>query len=334
MQSLLPLIVKEITLFTDIKKSSLSSAANAAAASTHPSPSQVAPARAVVDCGKWTGQQLSPTLGLEIHNISLATEFSDEEITSLRRLLGAYKVLVFRMQDLTPAAHVAFARRFGALEPAHPFISHHPDHPELVTFVHHSDNRGIENVFHSDTSFYREPSMGSVLRCVECPEVGGDTIFVNMVAAYEALPQAVKDKIDGLGAIHDACVAFGNRQPTAEGREELRKKIPPVEHPVVRTHPETGEKILFVNEAFTTHFANFRQVNDGVWNQDAPTQARDLFSYLLRQARTPEYQVRIQWAKDTVVFWDNRAVQHYAISDYYPSLRSMMRATIIGDRPR
>ena len=201
-------------------------------------------------------------------------------------------------------------------------------------FVHNSDSRGIENVFHSDTSFYPEPSMGSILRCAECPEVGGDTIFVNMVAAYEALSPTIKDRIADLSAMHDASVVFGNRQPTKEGRDELRKQIPAVEHPVVRTHPETGEKILFVNETFTTHFANYRQVNNGVWNQDAPAQARDLFTHLVRQARTPEFQVRIQWQRDTVVFWDNRAVQHYAISDYHPHTRSMMRATIVGDRPR
>jgi taurine dioxygenase len=309
------------------RKSAVPATAHAAAAGTAAEP-------AASDCGAWTGRRLSPSIGFELQDISLATEFTQDEIASLRRLLGRHKVLVFRGQgDLTPARHVAFARRFGALE-VHPVIPHHPDHPELVTFVHDSDSRGVENVFHSDTSFYPEPSMGSVLRCAECPEVGGDTIFVNMVAAYEALSQTVKDRIAGLGAVHDASVVFGNRHPTAEGREQLRRQMPAVEHPVVRTHPETGEKILFVNEAFTTHFANYRQVNDGVWNQDAPTQARDLFSHLVRQARTPEFQVRVQWQRDTVVFWDNRAVQHYAISDYYPHSRSMMRATIVGDRPR
>ena len=102
----------------------------------------------------------------------------------------------------------------------------------------------------------------------------------------------------------------------------------------MRTHPETGEKILYVNETFTTHFANYRQVNDGIWNQDVPEQARDLFAFLVRQARHPEYQVRVQWQKDTVVFWDNRSTQHYAISDYYPHVRSMVRATVVGDQPR
>ncbi|MGE0098015.1 MAG: TauD/TfdA dioxygenase family protein [Hydrogenophaga sp.] len=293
---------------------------------------QAAPSKASGQFGKWAGRLLSPTLGLELSGISLATDFSTEDTTALRGLLARHKVLVFRDQDITPAQHVAFARRFGELE-VHPIIKRHPDHPELVTFIHNDVNVGVENVYHSDTSFYPEPSMGSVLRCVECPEVGGDTIFVNMVAAYEALPDQVKEKLVGLNAMHDASVVFSNRTPTPEGRAKLRQDIPAVEHPVVRTHPETGEKILYVNEAFTTHFANFRQVNEGVWNRDAPTQARDLFAYLLRQARTPEFQVRIQWQKDTVVFWDNRAVQHYAIMDYYPHVRSMMRATVIGDRP-
>lgn len=291
-----------------------------------------APAMARGSFGPWQGKLLSPTLGLELSGISLATEFDEQEVAMLRQLLARHKVLVFREQDVTPAQHVAFARRFGKLE-VHPIIKRHPDHPELVTFVHNDVNVGVENVYHSDTSFYPEPSMGSVLRCVECPEVGGDTIFVNMVAAYESLPDTVKEKLIGLNAMHDASVVFSNRTPTSEGRAKLREEIPSVEHPVVRTHPETGEKILYVNEAFTTHFANYRQINEGVWNRDAPTQARDLFAFLLRQARTPEFQVRIQWRKNTIVFWDNRSVQHYAIMDYYPNVRSMMRATIIGDRP-
>ncbi|MEJ7930474.1 TauD/TfdA family dioxygenase [Ramlibacter sp. AN1015] len=271
-------------------------------------------------------------IGLELSEISLAETFSEPDLTAMRQLLVRHKLLVFRGQDISPAQHVAFARRFGSLE-VHPILQRHPEQPELVTFVHNSDSVGTENVYHSDTSFNEKPSMGSVLRCVECPEVGGDTIFVNMVAAFEGLPDVVKEKIAKLSAIHDASVAFGNRTPTPEGREQLRKELPPVEHPVVRTHPESGEKILYVNEAFTSHFANYRQVNEGVWNRDAPTQARELFELLVRQARTPEYQVRIQWEKDTVVFWDNRSVQHYAISDYYPNVRSMMRATIIGERP-
>ena len=286
---------------------------------------QLAPQQAKGTFGRWPGRLLAPSLGLELSDISLAGDFGPAEIESLRQLLARHRVLVFRNQHITPAQHVAFARRFGELE-VHPYIQHHPDHPELVTFVHHSDSKGDQNLFHSDTSFYETPSMGSILRCVECPELGGDTMFVNMVAAYENLPDTVKARIAGLGAIHDAMVVFGNRA--------RRQELPPVEHPVVRTHPETGEKILYVNETFTTHFANYRQVNDGIWNQDVPEQARDLFAFLVRQARHPEYQVRVQWQKDTVVFWDNRSTQHYAISDYYPHVRSMVRATVVGDQPR
>lgn len=291
-----------------------------------------APEKVTGTFGRWPGKLLSPTLGLELAEISLASSFSKEDIDSLRELLARHKVLVFRDQQISPAEHVTFARRFGELE-VHPFIEHVPGHPELVKIAHGSTSAGDQNLYHSDTSFYATPSMGSILRCVDCPDLGGDTIFVNMIAAYEGLPEPIKRKIADLGAVHDASVVFGNRARTVEAREQLRKDTPPVEHPVVRTHPETGEKILFVNETFTTHFANYRQANGGIWNMDVPQQSRELFGLLVRQARHPEYQVRIQWQKDTVVFWDNRSTQHYAISDYYPHVRSMMRATIVGDRP-
>jgi taurine dioxygenase len=294
-----------------------------------------APARARAQFGKWGGKLLSPALGLELADISLATDFTAGDIANLRQLLVRHKALVFRNQAITPAQHVAFARRFGELE-ANPLLKQHPEHPGLVTFVHDENSIGTENNFHSDTSFYQAPSMGSILRCVECPEVGGDTIFVNMVLAYERLPESVKAKIAPLWAMHDASVpAFSNRRPmTPEARARLREELPPVEHPVVRTHPESGEKILYVNDLFTTHFTNYRQSSPHLWAEDGATGMRELLVYLVRQARLPEYQVRVQWQKDTVVFWDNRAVQHYAISDYYPNIRSMMRATVCGDIPR
>ena len=291
-----------------------------------------APKQAVVDAGRWNGRRMSPTIGLEVSGISLGEDFSDADIAQLRALLVRHKVLVFRAQDITAAQHVALAARFGALE-QHSMLNRHPDHPELVTFVHDGNGAGAENRYHSDTSFLPVPSMGSMLRCVECPEVGGDTIFVNMVDAYEQLPEAIKQRLDGLYAVHDASVVFGQRGLKADARAKMRSEHPPVEHPVVRTHPESGEKILFVNETFSTHFANFRSVHQGDWHLDGPTHTRDLFDTLVRQAYRPEYQVRIRWDKNTVVFWDNRSTQHYAISDYFPNLRSMARATIIGDVP-
>jgi taurine dioxygenase len=294
---------------------------------------QAAPSIAAVHAGAWQGRRLSPSIGLELSGISLADPFDAQEIVRLRSLLVEHKVLVFRGQAISPAQHVAFARRFGQLE-VHPMLSRHPEQPELVTFVHDGANIGGENRFHSDTSFYATPSMASILRCIECPESGGDTLFVNMGAAYRGLPDSIKERIRGLYAVHDAAPVFGQSAKSTSDRNALRAKHPAVEHPVVRAHPESGEEILYVNEAFTTHFANFRHVHQERWLLDGPAHARDLLDLLLRQARIPEYQVRIQWRSDTVVFWDNRATQHYAISDYFPNLRSMARATVIGEAPR
>jgi taurine dioxygenase len=280
----------------------------------------------------WTARRLAPTVGLELANLFLP-ELDDEGIATVRSLLLKHRVLVFRRQPLTPAQHVAFARRFGELE-VHPLLSRHPDHPELVELRSSAERRGAENVFHADTAFYEKPSMGSILHCIECPEVGGDTIFSNMVQAYAELPDEIKTKIERLTAAHDMYVAFGRRMPKdPEERRAFRAKVPPVEHPVVTIHPETGERILFVNEISTTHIANYREAIAGEYGKDVPTQMRELLDLLIRRPKIPEYQVRVKWEPDTVVFWDNRAVQHYAISDYYPEIRHMRRATIIGTRP-
>ncbi len=281
----------------------------------------------------WQARRLAPTIGLELQNLHLPT-LDDAGIRTVRSLLLAHRVLVFRRQAITPAEHVAFARRFGDLE-RHPLLGTHPDHPELVEFRASADRRGAENLFHADTAFYETPSMGSILRCVSCPDVGGDTIFCNMVQAYQELPLEVRQQIDGMTAVHDMYVAFGRKMPKdPDERKAMRAKIPPVEHPVVTRHPETGEPILFVNEISTTHIANYREVISGEYGKDVPTRMRALLDLLLRAPRIPEYQVRVRWEPDTIVFWDNRAVQHYAISDYYPAVRHMMRATIIGSRPQ
>ena len=174
--------------------------------------------------------------------------------------------------------------------------------------------------------------MGSILRCVECPPMGGDTLWVNMALAYARLPDRVKTMLDGLLAVHDIAHAFGGDHG-AERRRELAREHPPQEHPVVCTHPETGEKVLYVNQGFTTHFANFTQRRERPVGQDFAFEANALMNYLFSQASIPEYQVRLRWAPGTVAFWDNRATQHYAIQDYFPARRRMVRATVIGDRP-
>ncbi|NLP63463.1 TauD/TfdA dioxygenase family protein [Paraburkholderia sacchari] len=275
----------------------------------------------------------TPTIGAEIGDIDLRERLDDATCLALRRALLKYKVLFFRDQDITPAQHVAIARRFGELE-VHPAFPHHPDHPELVILGRGESKGGRENLYHSDVSWREIPSMGSMLRCIQCPEVGGDTMWINMVAAYENLPDDVKTLIADLTAAHEFLPLFGIAVPE-EQHDEMRKRFPPAIHPVVRTHPETGEKVLYVNEAFTTHLANFGHKTVGRYRIgfDFKLAEMDLLQYLFRQAQAPEYQVRLKWRPNTVAFWDNRSCQHYAIQDYFPAVRQMMRATIIGDRP-
>ncbi|SAK89276.1 taurine dioxygenase [Caballeronia calidae] len=276
-------------------------------------------------------EQATPAIGAFIGGIDLRAPLDEPTYLALRRALIRYKVLFFRDQDITPAAHVALARRFGKLE-IHPVFAHHPDHPELVLFDKSDKKRGRENIYHSDVSWREVPSMGSILRCVECPSTGGDTIWANMALAYENLPGDVKARLDGLLAVHDMMPLFGAALPP-EQRITLRAQNPAVTHPVVRTHPESGERILFVNEAFTTHFANYSEIAGFRFGFDLKLAEMDLLQYLFRQAAAPEYQVRLKWERNTIAFWDNRAAQHYAVQDYYPAVRRMMRATIIGDRP-
>ena len=277
-------------------------------------------------------KRISPVIGVEVSGIDLRETLNDDQALELRQALVAHKVLVFRDQNITAAQHVAFARRFGDLE-LHPVFPHHPDHPELVMLGGNSKIPGTENVYHTDVSWRETPSMASVLRCVECPEVGGDTVWINMEQAYEQLPEARKQQIAGLYAVHDILPSFGARMTPAE-QAQARGKYPPVVHPVVRTHPESGQKILYVNETFVTHFANFssnfasfRSANE------IHAQQQDLMNYLLRQPAILEYQMRLHWEPNTIAMWDNRSTQHYAIQDYFPAVRRMHRATVVGDKP-
>ena len=241
-------------------------------------------------------------------------------------------MLFLRDQDITRAEHVAFARRFGELED-HPVAGSDPDNPGLVRIYKSPESpvEHYENAFHCDATWREAPPMGCVLRCVECPPVGGDTIWVNMVAAYARLPEDVKRQIEGLRARHSIEATFGAKLPI-DKRLGLKAQYPDPEHPVVRTHPETGEKVLFVN-AFTTHFTNFHTPENVRFGQDYAPGASDLLSYLISQAAIPEYQVRWRWQRNSVAIWDNRSTQHYAVQDYPPCVRKMERAGIIGDQP-
>lgn len=268
---------------------------------------------------------LTPTIGAEVHGIDLAKPVDAGTLAALRQTLLDWKVIFFRDQNITTEQHIAFARNFGDLE-VHPFAPHKPDYPEILAITHDKDNKGKENTWHSDVTWREAPSLGSILRAIEVPDVGGDTLFSDMYAAYDNLPDDVKAEIDGKVAIHDFAhfrAAMRKRGKSEAEIEAMNKKYPMVEHPVVRTHPETGRKGVYVNAAFTQYIVGMERAAS-----DA------LLKYLYAQAAIPEYQCRFSWEANSLAFWDNRACQHYAVSDYWPAVRRMERVTIIGDRPR
>jgi taurine dioxygenase len=278
-------------------------------------------------------EPLTCSIGAELGNVNLGAASRDADLVAqIRALLLEHKVLYFRDQDITRAEHVAFARHFGELED-HPVAGSDPEHPGLVRIYKSPEapNDRYENSWHTDATWREKPPLGCVLRCVECPPVGGDTMWANMALAYEKLPQQVKDRIAGLRARHSIEATFGAAMPI-EKRLALKAQFPDAEHPVVRTHPETGEKILFVN-AFTTHFTNFHTPENVRYGQDYTHGASDLLRYLVSQVFIPEYQVRFRWKPNSVAMWDNRCTQHYAVMDYPPCNRKMERAGIVGDTP-
>ena len=278
-------------------------------------------------------QPLTCALGAELHGVQLADAAQDESLfQDIRRLLLTHKVLFLREQQLSRAQHVAFARRFGELED-HPVAGSDPEHPGLVRIYKSPEAPPdrYENAWHTDATWRAQPPMGCVLRCVECPPVGGDTMWANMALAYERLPEHIKLQIAPLRARHSIEATFGAAMPI-EKRLALKAQFPDAEHPVVRTHPETGEKTLFVN-GFTTHFTNFHTPANVRVGQDFSPGGADLLRYLVMQAYIPEYQVRWRWQANSVAIWDNRATQHYAVMDYPPCHRKMDRAAIMGDTP-
>jgi alpha-ketoglutarate-dependent taurine dioxygenase len=264
---------------------------------------------------------LQPSLGAEVAGIDLSQPLDPAARDALRAALLSYKVLFFRDQDLSHEQHIAFTANFGALE-VHPVFSL-PEHPEILplkaSYYAGNYRPSVDAEWHSDTTFRPEPSAASVLRARQLPPLGGDTVFVNTVLAYERLPDEVKQRIDRLTAVHDASI-FQQFLPEGQ-RDSFATDYPPVEHPVVRVHPETGEKAIYVNAVFTRRIL-------GV----APEEGAALLRLLFDQVKRPEFQVRWQWRPNSIAFWDNRSTQHYAVNDYVEE-RYMERVTLMGDRP-
>ena len=281
-------------------------------------------------------EPLTCAIGAELVNVNLADAVRDDGLfQEIYAALLQHKVLFLRDQTLDKLSrldHMAFARRLGELE-THPMVPSHPEAPGLVQIYKTPENPPdrYENSWHTDGTFREKPALGCVLRCIECPPVGGDTIWANMALAYEKLPEGVKQQIEGLIANHSFNATFAAAMPI-EKRLAMKAQYPDSEHPVIRTHPDTGEKVLFVN-GFTTHFVNFHNKDKVRYGQDFNQGAGDLLQYLISQAYIPEYQVRWRWKPYSVAIWDNRATQHYAVMDYPPCHRKMERAGIIGDAP-
>jgi taurine dioxygenase len=264
-----------------------------------------------------TVKPLTPKLGAGIGGIDLTQPLVDAQVEELKRAFADYMVIFFRDQPIDHAAHKALAEAFGGIHIAESTKPWRVPGHDAVTIIHaDKDSKYVAGEdWHSDMSCDAEPPLGSILYMHTMPDVGGDTVFANMYAAYDALSDRMKEHLEGLTAMHDSAVGFGGITP--EGM-----KLPRHSHPVIRTHPVTGRKAVYVNKGFTTHI-------EGVPADESAA----LLAYLYGHVARPHYQCRFRWQPHSIAFWDNRAVQHSAIWDYFPETRSGFRIQVLGDTP-
>jgi taurine dioxygenase len=266
-------------------------------------------------------------IGAEVHGVDLERAADDEELMlELRDALAEHLVLFFRDQhNVTPEGQARFARWFGPFE-HHAFATPLDGHPDVVVLDQTTPQKDGANSWHSDSSFMEHPALGSVLRAVQLPPLGGDTCWASMYLAYDALSEPMKRMLDGLVAYHDILVplekAIAGGHSVSADLDTIRKQWPPMAHPVVRTHPWTGRKLLYVNNNFTTRI-------DGLTKEENAA----VLPYLLAHIQRPDFQVRFRWQPGSVAFWDNRCTQHYAVPDYTGHRRVMHRVTLTGERP-
>ena len=272
-----------------------------------------------------TAQPIAGALGVEIRGVDLSMPLDDDVVAEIRRALLGHLVVFFRDQTLSPAQLVAFGRRFGVLA-RYPFVHGLADHPEVieVTKLEH-ERTNFGGIWHSDTTYLDQPPMGSMLFALEVPPIGGDTLFANMFSAYETLSNGMKNMLADLWAVSSSAKADVTR--TREDRiasnpgKEARGAFEAI-HPVVRTHPESGRKALYVNTAHSVRF-------DGMTEEESAP----LLDFLFRHQVKAEFTCRFRWEPGSLAFWDNRSVQHNPINDYHGHRRRMLRITIAGDRP-
>jgi taurine dioxygenase len=268
---------------------------------------------------------VTPTIGAEVRGVDLSQPLERGDLAVVEQALYDHLVLFFRDQhDLDPASQCAFAAHFGPFE-RHPFARPHPDFGEVVVLDQTTPERDGANNWHSDSSFMERPAFGSVLRAVQLPPQGGDTIWASMHAAYEALSPLLRELLEQCSAMHDIVVPLERavrEGHSIAGVDEVRAQWPAVRHPVVRTHPVTGRKILYVNSNFATRICELGEA-----------ESRAMLDFLFAHLQRPEFQVRLHWEPGTVAFWDNRCTQHYAVPDYTGHRRVMHRVTLEGERP-
>ena len=272
--------------------------------------------------GGITIQKVAGALGAEIGGVDLSGALDDATIAAIRQALVEHQVIFFRDQSLTPEQQLAFGRRFGPLN-IHPYVSGMADHPEVMEIIKEpTDKINFGGGWHSDMSFLETPAIGSILYAVALPDWGGDTLFASQAAAFDALSPGLQATLEGLNAIHSAEREYAPTGPSAQKRESM--KISDAEgmagrfsHPMVKIHPETGRKALYVNPAFTMNI-------DGWSRRDS----KPLLDYLFEHSRKEAFTCRLRWRPGTVAFWDNRSVWHYALNDYPGQRRHMRRVTV------
>ncbi len=267
---------------------------------------------------------LAGAIGAEIHGIDLTHPISDSDAEGLNQLLLEHEVIFFRDQDINAAQHKALAQLFGPLD-FHPAYETVEGFPEIMILESTPEVPSKIDTWHSDMTFRKHPPVGTLLRSRITPPKGGDTLFASMTAAYNGLSKPMQHFLDDLTAVHD--FRYGFRESLAEpgGEERLRQALidnPPVEHPVIQTHPESGKKLIFVNELFTKHIVGLEA-----------GESQAILSFLFKHITTDEYTCRFSWEPNSIAIWDNRSTQHKPVNDFFPGHRKLERTVILGNNP-
>ncbi len=263
-------------------------------------------------------------LGAEVRGVDLRQPIDEDLYREIRQALVEYQVLFFRDQVIEPAHQKALADCFGPLQ-THPAYDTVEGFPEITILESTAAAPTKIEKWHTDMTFRPHPPMGTMLRSRIIPERGGDTLYASMTAAFEALSPTMQSFLASLTAVHDFAHGFKESLAEPGGPERLKQVLadnPPVEHPVIRTHPESGRQLIFVNELFTTHIVGMTSA-----------ESECLLSFIFNHITAPEFSCRFQWSVDAIAFWDNRSTQHKPVNDYFPAHRRMERITIDGDRP-